>query len=60
MGRDSSAPKRPKSEPDPEWLSELTPEEREHLADPSPADVDHQAVLRWLETGEGDPWRDDK
>jgi hypothetical protein len=43
--------------PDSEWLRELSPEERAALADPSDVDVDPEAVLRWLETGEGDdPW----
>jgi hypothetical protein len=41
-------------------MEELPQEERELVRDPSKVDVDSDAALRWMETGEGpDPWPDD-
>lgn len=55
--RDSAAPVPAVESRDPEWMDELPPDERELARDPSAVDVDGDAALRWLETGEGpDPW----
>jgi hypothetical protein len=42
--------------PRPKWLDELTDDERARVAERGEVDADPEAVLRWLETGEGDPW----